>query len=399
MPDLADTSRVQLRYIEESEFGVIPSSGDCVELRMTGESLDFGTTSEVSKEIRPDRQKTALVIVGADAKGGVNFELSYAEYDALLEAALQGTWAVYGTDGVGTTFTADFTGTTITAAVAPSGANAFTTLVKGQWFKLTAPSHANDGKYFKVSDSVSPSSTVVTVSALTPLATGTSVTSCKLATSRLTNGVTERSFSFEKEFNDVGQFFAYRGMSVGKLSLSLQSGSLVTGSFDFMGKDCVRDDATQLPGTPVESQAYNVTNAVSGVGMLLEGGAALASTYIKALTLDLDNKPRGQTAIGTLGNVGVGFGDCEVTGRLEVYLADGTLYDKFIDNVATSLSFRVLDGEGNGYVVTIPNMKYGDAKVNAGSANADAMLSLPFTGLMDSVTGKTILVDRVGVAV
>jgi hypothetical protein len=401
MPTLASTSRAQMAFIPESAFGLTPGSGTPKDLRMTGESLDYGVTTKVSDEIRDDRQKTDLALVGAGAKGGLNFELSYNEYDSLLEAALQGTWAAFGTNGVGATFTADFTATTITASEAPTGTSAFTGLVKGQWFKLSAPSHANDGLYCRVSESVAPTSTVITLSALTPLATGTGVTLCKVATSRLTNGVVQRSFTLEKEFADIAQFFAYRGMTASKLSLALQSGSLVTGSFDFMGKDVIRAGATTLPNAPTASTAYGIMNAVTGVGQIMEGGALLTSTYIKALNLDVDNSLRGRTAIGTLGNVSLGSGDAEIAGNIEVYLADGTLYDKFVNNTETSLSFRMVDGAGNGYVVTLPRVKYGDAKVNAGAADQDAMLSLPFTALKDADagTGKMILIDRVGVAV
>ena len=397
---LATTSRAQLRYIKETTFGTVPVAGNPNNLRMTGESLDFAVTSELSKEIRSDRQKTDLVLVGAQSSGGVNFELSYNEFDALIEAALQGTWAVYGTSGVsGTVFSGTFTATTLTAAVAPTGADAFTTLQKGQWFKMTAPTDPNDGKYFKVSESVSPTTTVITLDALTPATASGPTANCKIATSRLVNGTTQNSFTVERAFEDVSQFFAFRGMTASKFSLSFASGAIVTGAVDFMGKDAVRNNATQMPGTPVASHTYDVMNAVSGVGEILEGGAAITGTFIKSLSFDSDNKLRGRSAIGTLGNVSIGSGTLEVKGTMEVYLADGTLYDKFLNNTASSLSLRATDGAGNGYVITFPKMKYSDAKVNAGGEDQDAMLSLPFTALMDPTTGKTILVDRVGVAV
>src|SRR5688572_18584599 len=118
MPTLASTSRAQLRYLQETAFGAVAASGPHYRLRMTGESLNFNIGTESSKEIRSDRQTSDLIQTSAQAGGGVNFELSYNEYDDMMEAALQGTWAVYGTAGVGTTFTADFTATTITASVA-----------------------------------------------------------------------------------------------------------------------------------------------------------------------------------------------------------------------------------------------------------------------------------------
>ena len=397
--ELASTSRVQLAQLVEATFGTIPGSGTPKAVRITGESLDFGVATETSKEIRPDRQTSDLIVVGGSANGGFNMELSYNEFDPFIEGALMDTWVVYGVNGVGATFTADFTATTITAASAPTGGSALTSLAKGQWFKLNAPSHANDGKYFRVSSSVSPTSTVVTVDASTPLATGTAITLTKISTSRVSNGSTQRSFVLQKAFTDISQFLAYRGMTPSKFSLSFQSGSIVTGMFDFMGKDAVRGATTLLPAAPTASLAYEVMNAVTGVGQIMEGGAALTGTYIKSMSLELDNKLRGRTAIGSLGNVSLGAGTVEVKGQMEVYLADGVLYDKFLNNTPSSVSLRAVDAAGNGYFITLPKIKYADAKVVAGAIDQDAMLSMNYTALYDPTSGKTISVDRVGVAV
>jgi len=398
MPTLASTSRAQLRYILESVFGTIPGSGNPNNVRMTGESLTFGLGTESSKEIRSDRQITDLVQVSAEASGGVNFELSYNEHDDIIEAALQGTWAVYGVAGVGATFSGTYTATTITAAVAPTGASAFTTLALGQWIQLNAPANVNDKKWVKIHASTAITSTVITLDAGTPLTANGPTAGSWVSASRLVNGTTQRSFSLEKAFNDINQFFAYRGMTNSKMSMQFQSGAIVTGAFDFMGKDAIRAAATQLPGAPIASLTFDVMNAVSGVGQLFEGGAPLTSTFIKSVSFDMDNKLRGQSALANMGNVGVGSGSLDVKGTMEVYLADGTLYDKFVTNAASSLSLRATDAAGNGYVISFPKMKYSDAKVVAGSIDQDAMLSLPFTAIMDPVTGKTILVDRAGVA-
>lgn len=399
MPVLASTSRAQLRYVVESVFGTIPVAGNPNNLRMTGESLTFGVTTGSSNEIRADRQKTDLIQLDAQGAGGVNFEMSYCEYDALLEAAFQGTWAVYGTKGVGTTFSGTYAAGSITAGAAPTGANAFTTLVAGQWIRVSAPATpAIDGKWVKLHASTAPTTTVITLDASTPLSVAGPIANSFISASRLTNGVTQRSFSLEKAFSDVNQFFAYRGMTASKLSMNLATGAIATGAFDFMGKDSVRAGATQLTGAPVASLTYDVMNAVAGVGQIFEGGALLSSTFIKSISFDLDNKLRAQTAIGNFGSVGVGSGTIDVKGTMEVYLADGAMYDKFINNTASSMSLRIYDGAGNGYVLTFPKIKYSDAKVTAGSIDQDAMLSMPFAAVMDPGTGKTVLLDRAGVA-
>lgn len=393
----------QLRWIEETVYGTIPGTGNPNNIRNTGDTLAFSINKTESGEIVSDRMTTDLITVGASAAGAVNFELSYKEYDKFLLAALmddQPTYYGVSTpgvgQGVGTSFQATFTATTVATTTGPTGSSAFTTLQKGQWFQIQCPGSANDKVWARVSSVTAPTSTLITVDAATPLAVDASAKATTLSSARMQNGVYQTQFSFERAHTDIGQFFQFRGMTLSKMSLSLSSGAIVTGSFEFMGKDGVRSNATALPGSPIASLTYDVVNAVTGVGQILEGGTALAAK-IKKLDLSVDNSLRGQDAIGTLGNAGIAPGSLKVTGTMTVYLKDGTLYDKFLNNVATSLQFAVQDGAKNGYMIQLPNLKFGDAKVTSGSKDQDCMLEIPFTGLKDPVTQAAILIDRMGV--
>ena len=409
MPDFASANLTQLAYKTEASFGVTPG-GNGKNLRCTDTAgLAFALTSDTSKEIRSDRQVTDMVLTGASASGSIPFELSYREYDDFIKAALQGDWGVqskwdgtagvaWGTDGVGAVVptSATFAAATLTAGAATSGTSIFTNLAKGQWVRISGSSVPAQNILVQVSKTVAPTSTVLTFEG-TPFTTmtGAGGAAVKVNTFRLTNGVIKPSFSIERKHADITQFFGFRGMCANKMSLSFSSGAIATGSFDFMGKDAVRAGVTTM-GTPTASLTYDVMNAVTGVGNLYENGVALTGTSIKSLTLDVDNALRVQDAIGTLGAVGIGSGTVTVSGTMEVYLADGTLYDKFVNNTASSISWSAVDGSGNGYVFQLPKIKFSDAKVTGGSLNMDAMLSIPFTALMDPVTGKTIIIDRVG---
>lgn len=305
MATLSTSNRARLSYIRETAFGVTPAAGPHRAIRFTGESLDFGIKTDTSKEIRDDRMTTDLILVGAGAQGGINGELSFKEYDDLIEAALMGTWT------------------------------------------------ANE----------------------------------------LKNGAVERFYSIERGFMDSNLFFLFRGMEVSKMSMDFKSGSINTINFEFMGKDANRTGATQLPGTRTASETFDVMNAVDGVGNIKENGVAMEA-FVKSLKFDLDNKLRARDAIGTLGSISIGVGTLSVTGTMEVYLQDGTLYDKFINNTATSIEWTTSDGEGNGYTINFPRVKFGDAKVNAGSLDQDAMLSIPFTAIRDPGTDAEIIITR-----
>lgn len=389
---LAITSRVRMRQAVETTFGVIPVAGNNKSLRIIGESLKDNIVKTQSKEIRNDRQISDLILSDRQAAGGIQFELSYKEYDDFIEAALQGSWATNQINPTSPqTITATITlGTTVTA----SAGTPFLNIVAGQWLKFSGFSTPANNGYFQVASFTS--STVLVFAAATFTNEGPT-SSVIVSGSRLTNGTTNRSFTLEKEFNDVAQFIAFRGMTVGKLALQFGAGQVVTGSIDFNGKDGQTPTAvTAMPGVTAASQTFDVMNCVSGIANILEGGVALVSTYAKSLSFEINNNLRDQDSVGNLGAIGVGSGQCMVTGKIDVYFADATYYNKFTSNTNTSLSLRTVDSSGNGYIWTFPKVRYSDATVVAGGINQDVMASLTWEAIMDATTGKTIIVDRVG---
>lgn len=408
---LASSSRAQVRYIPESVLGVTPTTGNPRNLRVTGESLDYAVTKEDSKEIRKDRQVGSMTLTGAEASGDLQFELSYAEYDPLLEGALFGTYVPFGIDGVGAAFDATYAapvlgdGGTITADLPTTGASAFTNLLPGQWFRLVSgsPSDVNYGALLRVHPTVAPTSTVLTLDEGSPIVAGTAL-GVQIQSSRLANDVTKRSFSLEKEFSDVSQFLKYSGMVPSKVALSVQSRSLITGSFSFMGTEFEIEGSTMLPGVPQESKPYEITNSSSGVGRLWENGAPIVGTFIKTLSLDVDNSLRGNDALGFVGFADISDGTLKVSGSLEMYFANRDLYERFLRDIETQLVFSIQDGEGNGYVFTLPKVNLSSGQVTAGARDQDVMASFDFMALSDDANAipalrKTIIIDRVGDAV
>jgi len=102
---MSDTNRVRLSYAKTSQrggAGVAPVAVDVTlfspasqlqQMRFTGSpNLGFQPTSVQSAEIRSDRQVSDLVLVGGEAGGNVNFELSALTLDSFLQSAL---FAVY----------------------------------------------------------------------------------------------------------------------------------------------------------------------------------------------------------------------------------------------------------------------------------------------------------------
>lgn len=397
---LASSSLVTVRSIKEVSFGLIPGAGNPKVKRVTGETLDYTISKESSKEINSDRTIASVVPVTASTAGNLTGELSYTDWDDELESVLQSTWAVLGTDGETAAVTVDCTATTITAAVAPTGANAFTNLKPGQWFRIKSAG-ANGGKIVRVHATTAPTTTVITLDAATPAAVSTGE-SVQLQSSRLTHGTTQTSFTIERENSDIGVFMAYTGQTPSKLNVNVSSGALTQVTFDFMGKSAQESNTTLLPGTPVPASAYDVHSGVSGATLAVwMDGAPLTGTYIKSVSLDFDNSLRSQEAIGTLGAVAIAGGTIACTATAQIYFANKDMFTKFRQNVNTSLIFSSTDNDGNGYIFSLPVLNITSYKSNASAKDQDQMLDITFTALADrgnavEALRKLLFIDRVG---
>jgi hypothetical protein len=264
----------------------------------------------------------------------------------------------------------------------------------GQWVKVSGFATAANNGYKLV--------TAVAANQLT-VAVGDGALVSESATPAITikgtmirNGTTETSFTLERYHSDITQFFSYTGMVPDKMSMSLKAGDFLTGSFDFKGKQETLAQATVGTGTANAATTTTVMNAVNNVAHIMEGAtlATPSGVYFQSLDYSVANNLRGLTAIGSLGAVDVGYGRCDVTGNVNAYFVDEALYDKYIANTSSALSYRVADGAGNSYIFTFHNVKFSSAKANAGGNNQDVMVNLGWTAIRNSTYNCTIQIDK-----
>lgn len=394
----------QLRYIPEVTQGVTPATGNAVELRMTNPTMKAAVSSVKSNEISRTRMVSGSTNVDLNVDGGFDFELSGREYDPFIESVVYGNFTHYGTNGLGTTFSLTTAANSLTAAAAPTSTSAFTGLANGSWIKVVPPAGATAAvkdyfadRWFKVA---STTTTTITLDPSTPITgVGLGITAAagySITQSVVSNGNVSKFFTFEYEQSDIAQFLQYTGMQTNSMSLSLQVGSIITGSFNFVGMGHDITPTTKLPGAPVPSKSFDPMNAVTDVGMVLENGANLltAGSFIKQLSLEVNNNLRGQKSLGVYGNSGVGTGELAVSGSMEVYFQDATYYKKWLNGTTTSLAIGMADQLGNGYLIELDKVKFRDGGLNPGGKDGDAMLTLPFDAFYNSATGRGIRITR-----
>jgi len=215
----------------------------------------------------------------------------------------------------------------------------------------------------------------------------------------LKNGTTELPFSIERFHDDKTQYFGFKGMVVNSMSITAAAASILTGSFDFLGKNATRG-ASSIGATYTSAPTNDVLNAVSNVGSIMEGSTltALSGILIQELNFTLNNNVRGLQAIGTLGNADLGVGNVECTGALNVYFEDGSLYDKYIAGTESGMSFKVEDSSGNAYIFTFPRVKFMTDAVNVGGLNTDVMENLGWQALRHAAYDYTVGITRIQAA-
>lgn len=91
---MSDSSRVQLYYLAENNWGQTPAAALNTLRGVTRESLKGTTDTTQSQEIRADRQVVDLVRTQFRAEGEIETEVSYGALDDLLEGAFFSDWVV-----------------------------------------------------------------------------------------------------------------------------------------------------------------------------------------------------------------------------------------------------------------------------------------------------------------
>ena len=392
----------QLRYCVETVIGTTPAIAG-VNLRQTGPTMKAAVATTTSKEIQPSRMVNSLTRTDLNIDGGFKIELSGKEYDPFLEGLLGSTYSHYGTLGLATIATA------VTAAAGSFTASAIPTanLGLGQWFKFVPPTAASTAvkdyyadAWFKTHAITAVSATVITLDASTPVAVigqGALGTGFKVSSSVVSNGAAKRGFTLEWDMTDIAQFLTFKGMQTNTLNLDVQVGNIITGDFGFIGLGHPGMTAvTAYTGGPTASQTLDVMNAVADLGVFQENGVNLlsAGSFIKSVKLAITNGLRAQKAVGVFGNAGVGFGELNITGTLEVYVQDAVYYNKWFAGTNTSLAIGFADSLGNGYLIELDKVTFKDGAFNPGDLSSDSMLSLPFQALFNATTSRGIRITR-----
>ena len=383
---LGDTNAVDLYYSNETTWGEAPAGGALTQIRHTGESLAYAKESVQSEVIRSDRMRDSVLEVGYSAGGDINFELAYGSFDDFLAVLMSSAWstplAIAGNAAV------DGTLEKYTAA-----ASFFDDVVVGQWIKVAGFHETANNGIKRVTAKAVDGSTITVDSNLTEEHTEI----ITMTGSYIRNGTTKKSVLLEKRFTDLTtpEYVYYNGMRIGSMALDITAMQAITGSFAFTGKSSVMSHST-VGGSDVAASAAVPMTASANVGTIEKDYDALA-TALRSISMTVNNNPRRQMQIGSTAAAGIGLGFFEVTGTIQAYFEDSSLYDLLTGHTAVSLGWHCTDTDGNVLIFTIPSLYFMSGDPTAPSGNDDVMLPLEFAAIRQSTLNCMLQIDKIPV--
>jgi len=488
MATIASSNFTTLAYTAETTYGTCPSAQTFRYTRFTGESFQFTKESISSNNINPSRQITDLIQTGFSVNGGINIEVSAKSFDEFIEAAMWQEWGQATDVDITATFAA--TGNTITKTAGAT--DPFAQIIAKQFVRVSGASESGNNGIFQVTSATDDVLTIDSNYTLTN-ESGASITVVGCVIKNPESGLTSvrKSFFFEKAMEDLSPIYYmdYSGCMVNSMTISAQSSSILTGSFDFMGKtstiynnvryiptagtavfassgktitlnsgnfvtagvivgdklvvagsvnnngtftvtdvsagvatvsESVTDetvaDATDVTFTANHSKSTgssfvkdsavgdNIMNSVSHVGTIRMGTSGAGGVninvtsgegvYFQSLDFTVANNLRGVQAIGQMGNVTVSPGQLAVTGNMNAYFQDDTMYEKFVDGSEFSLSYEVQDENDEAYVYYFPRATIGGSTMSAGGNDQDLVENMTWQALMDSTLKTSIMINR-----
>lgn len=202
-------------------------------------------------------------------------------------------------------------------------------------------------------------------------------------------GTTQKGFSLEAAFRDIGRFHVYKGCIVNTFSMSVKPEGEVTGSFNFVGLDMAN------AATSVDADTYTVPavkRAFDGfTGSILEGGGAIAS--ITGIDLSLENGLEAAKTLFTDSATEMFEGRSNLTGTVSAYFEDDAMLQKFIDETPSSIEFTLTDPDGNTLTFLLPRVIYTGGTPGI-SGESGIVISLPFQATYDETEATNLKITR-----
>ena len=369
----ADNDIIFIREVTDrksADFGKLKTSEGVYKFpylsRSTGNSIKGTTETIESNELRKGRKKSAPRKGNSSAEGSLDIELSPTTFDDNLAAAFRDEWRRWGSD-------------------TDSKINLDKTFCPEGFFITRAIGNGED---------YNPEENFGTRRLINDGKVGHEDGLIKVAPNcvihELVCGEKDIKYSLLKKFGGVEKedlYQEFKHMAINTLSLDVQIGAIVTGSFGFMGNNNPRLECRANFGgesktrfvdgtTTGNSFVDNLPDAstdtdqfTSQIGALWVNGKQI--TFAESLSMELNNGLEKKFAIFVKDAISSQPLSLDITGELRTYLVEGEsdeLFNLGIDDATNEIMFAFQDKEEDPefiYLFQIFKNKFGDIDLSA----------------------------------
>jgi hypothetical protein len=215
----------------------------------------------------------------------------------------------------------------------------------------------------------------------------------------LVNGTTIHSSTIERQYLDHSpvNYEYFTGQALNVLAVDVKQGAIATYTKTYIGKSATITPVRAAGATDIPAPAFGVLNTTSNVGRIgFNGSAVTGPNFVLAASFNINNNYRAQKSVGVLGAVGVGNGQFMITGQLQTYFGDATIYNQILNNTLVSYDMRLgrADGNRETLLFDFPAIKLSSGSPSVGGNNQDVMIQAGFTAIRHVTLGYTVSVGR-----
>lgn len=208
-------------------------------------------------------------------------------------------------------------------------------------------------------------------------------------------GNTNKSFTFEKSITDTAgttNYFRYKGVQATALTFDVALNAPVKAKWTVAGLDADALSTTAITGSSYVAQpsAPQPFVHINASNLFKEGGSA--TTLMTAFSLTINNASDTNYALGSPVGQSITSSKATVTGSATFYFSDSSLYNKFVNETASSLEVKLSDGTRS-YDVLLPNVVYSAATQTISNENT-LIVTMPFTAVYDATEATSVKITR-----
>lgn len=213
----------------------------------------------------------------------------------------------------------------------------------------------------------------------------------------ISNGVTRKSFTIEKEFTDAtgDKVQAFRGAEFTTVAIAMATGAIITQTYGVMARS-YEDMPESLAGAVTPAPATEFMTATAE-GVILRVNGVEYEGGLQNFSFTLDNNAREQRQIASTDLAGIGMGRSNLTGSITAYFnGSNALNDAYKAKQDCEIEIEIPDVDSNKLVYTIHKANLTSRTIVAGGLDQDVVLEMQFQGVKG--VAKTISIERIPAA-